>query len=84
MATAPKITKTGKQDGAMASLVKAETAFQIALVLPAAVFLGWALGAGLDHWLHTGWIYMAGIVAGSVGGFIQMFRIANQLMKSSD
>jgi F0F1-type ATP synthase assembly protein I len=73
-----------KKDSSLGSLVKAETALQIALVLPAAVFFGWALGTGLDHWLHRTWIYMAGIIVGSVAGFYQMFRIANQLMKSQD
>ncbi len=73
-----------KKDSALGSLVKAETALQIALVLPAAVFFGWALGAGLDHWLHRTWIYLAGIVLGSVAGFYQMFSIAQKLMKSQD
>jgi F0F1-type ATP synthase assembly protein I len=73
-----------KNNSALGSLVKAETALQIALVLPAAVFVGWAVGAGLDHWLHTRWIYMAGIVLGSAAGFFQMFRIARQLMRSPD
>jgi ATP synthase protein I len=73
-----------KKNTALASLVKAETAVQIALVLPIAVFLGWGLGAALDHWLHTGWIFLGGIGLGAAAGFFQMFRIARQMMRSSN
>jgi len=73
-----------KKSGAMDQLVKAETALQIALVLPIAAFVGWAAGAGLDHWLHTQWLFMVGIVVGSAAGFYQMFRIARQLLRSTD
>lgn len=73
-----------KNPSALKSLVKAETALQIALVLPAAVFIGWALGGALDHWLHTHWLFLGGIILGAIAGFIQMFRMANQLMRSPD
>jgi F0F1-type ATP synthase assembly protein I len=57
------------------SLVRAEKLTQIAFILPAAVVVGWLGGAGLDKWLHTNWIYLAGIVLGCAAGFVQIFRL---------
>lgn len=61
------------------SLLQADQAFQIALSLPAAVFIGWLGGSALDLWLHTHWIYMAGIMLGIAAGFVQIVRMLNQL-----
>jgi F0F1-type ATP synthase assembly protein I len=47
---------------------------QLALVFPAAVVVGWLVGAGLDRWLHTTWLYLAGIVLGIAAGFIELIR----------
>jgi ATP synthase protein I len=47
---------------------------QLALVFPAAVVVGWLVGAGLDRWLHTTWLYLAGILFGIVAGFIELIR----------
>jgi len=67
---------SGKQDsGGIDRLVRAEKMTQIAFILPAAVLVGWLVGAGLDKWLHTGWLYLAGILLGVVAGFIQIFRL---------
>jgi F0F1-type ATP synthase assembly protein I len=65
----PKRTKT------VDSLVRAEKLTQFAFILPAAVVVGWLGGAGLDKWLHTNWIYLAGIVLGCAAGFVQIFRL---------
>ncbi len=46
----------------------------LAFVLPAATFVGWILGALLDHWLHTSWLYLAGVFAGIVAGFVDLIR----------
>ena len=35
-----------------------------------------AIGAGLDHWLHTTWMSLAGLVLGIVAGFYQFIRTA--------
>lgn len=67
--------KPGKPSGAVGALVHAERLLQIAFILPAAVFVGWIAGAGLDKWLHQDWIYLAGIVLGAVAGFVQVFRL---------
>jgi ATP synthase protein I len=69
-----------KNQGAMSSLVKAESLMQLALILPAAVFVGWIAGVGLDHLFHTGWIYIVGLVIGAVAGFVQMARIVQRNM----
>ena len=52
---------------------------QVAFVLPAATVVGWLLGAGLDHWLHTTWLWIAGLLLGIVAGFVDLIRtvIAN-------
>jgi F0F1-type ATP synthase assembly protein I len=49
---------------------------QLAFVLPAATVVGWLIGAALDRWLHTGWLYLAGILLGIVAGFIELIRTA--------
>jgi ATP synthase protein I len=47
---------------------------QLAFVLPAALVVGWLIGAALDRWLHTSWIYLAGILIGIAAGFIELIR----------
>jgi ATP synthase protein I len=65
----------GKRSGAVDGVVRAERFMQIAFILPASVAVGWALGAGLDRWLHQHWMYLVGIILGCVAGFIQVFRL---------
>ncbi|MGB2633813.1 MAG: AtpZ/AtpI family protein [Candidatus Acidiferrum sp.] len=47
---------------------------EIAFIIPAAVVVGLLLGKLLDHWLHTHWLYIAGVIAGAVLGFVEMIR----------
>lgn len=49
---------------------------QMAFVLPAALVAGWLLGAALDRWLHTTWLYLVGILLGIAAGFIELIRTA--------
>ena len=49
---------------------------QIAFVFPAALVVGWLIGAALDRWLHTTWLYLAGILLGIAAGFIELIRTA--------
>ncbi|MGC2638455.1 MAG: AtpZ/AtpI family protein [Acidobacteriaceae bacterium] len=67
-----------KSSGAMGGLVQAERLFQIAIILPVSVVVGWAIGAGLDKWLHQHWIYLPGLILGCVAGFIEVFRLIQQ------
>jgi F0F1-type ATP synthase assembly protein I len=47
---------------------------ELAFILPAATVAGWLIGAALDHWLHTTWIYLAGLIIGIIAGFVQLIR----------
>lgn len=55
-------------------LVQAGEISQVAFVLPAATVVGWLVGAGLDRWLHTRWLWMAGLLLGIVAGFVDLIR----------
>ncbi len=47
---------------------------QLAFIFPAAVVAGWLIGLALDHWLHTTWIYLVGILFGIAAGFVELIR----------
>ncbi len=47
---------------------------QLAFVLPTATVVGWAVGFGLDHWLHTTWLYIPGLLVGILAGFVELIR----------
>lgn len=79
----PEQEKTPENEGqsisrseSMKLLIKAERLTQIAFVLPAAVLVGWGIGALLDMWLHTTWIYIVGLVLGAVAGMFEAVRQA--------
>ena len=76
MASNPPNPNRKPGGGGLQSLVKAEKLLQIALVLPAAVFIGWLVGAALDRWLHKDWIYIVGLVFGWVAGLTEAVRQA--------
>jgi ATP synthase protein I len=67
--------KSPSKDSPLQSLVRIESLIQLALLLPAAVVVGWALGLALDRWLDQHWINIAGLIAGAVAGFVQIFRV---------
>jgi F0F1-type ATP synthase assembly protein I len=47
---------------------------QLAFMFPAAVVAGWLIGAALDKWLHTRWLYLVGLILGIAGGFVELIR----------
>jgi len=49
---------------------------QLAFVFPAATVAGWLVGEALDRWLHTTWLYLAGLILGIVAGFVELIRAA--------
>ena len=55
-------------------LVQVARYSQLALVLPAATLVGWLIGLGLDRWLHTRWLYLAGLIVGIAAGFVELIR----------
>jgi ATP synthase protein I len=68
---APDREKTGQKENFW---VQAGRYSQLAFVLPAALVVGWLVGAALDRWLHTTWLYLAGILLGIAAGFIELIR----------
>lgn len=73
-----------KRGGALGELVTAESMIQLAIALPAGCLIGWLVGAWLDKHFHQGWMGIAGIVLGAVGGFTQIFRVASGYLKRGD
>ena len=67
--------------GALGDMVKAESMIQLAIALPAGCLIGWLLGSWADRHFHQGWIGIAGIVLGAVGGFFQIFTTASRYLK---
>ena len=55
----------------------------LGMVLPASVIAGLVIGALLDRWLKTSWIYLAGVLVGCVVGFIELIRGAVRASKES-
>jgi F0F1-type ATP synthase assembly protein I len=47
---------------------------QLAIIFPAATVIGWLLGLLLDHWLHTTWLYLVGLLLGIAAGFVELIR----------
>ncbi len=47
---------------------------ELGVMLPAATFIGWLIGAALDRWLHTTWLYLVGLIFGIAAGFVQLIR----------
>ena len=50
---------------------------EIAFIFPAATVAGWLIGLALDHWLHTRWLYLVGLILGIVAGFVQLIRLVS-------
>jgi len=48
---------------------------QLAFIFPAATVVGWLIGAGLDRWLHTSWLYLVGLILGILAGFVELIRL---------
>lgn len=57
---------------------------EMGFIIPAAVLLGFFLGKLLDYWLHTKWLYLAGLLFGAVVGFWQMIQMAMSASKDLD
>ena len=60
--------------GKKSVLVQLARYSQLAFIFPAATFAGWLIGVGLDHWLHTTWLYLVGLILGIVAGFVELIR----------
>ncbi len=76
-----KNSKDSERPSKPNALVSAARYSEIGFIIPAAVFLGYAIGRGLDYWLHVHWFYLAGVIFGAVVGFAQMIRMASALSR---
>ncbi|HLH06779.1 MAG TPA: AtpZ/AtpI family protein [Terriglobales bacterium] len=47
---------------------------ELAVVLPACTLVGWIIGVLLDRWLHTGSLYLVGLLVGIAAGFVELIR----------
>ena len=52
----------------------------LSFMLPVCALIGYVLGYLLDRELKTTWLYIPGLILGSVAGFVQLFR---QLMRDT-
>jgi F0F1-type ATP synthase assembly protein I len=71
---------TPKKTPGLNSLVQAEKVMQIAFVLPCGMVVGWGLGWGVDHLLHTDWAVPVGLVLGIIAGMVSAIRMAMAAM----
>jgi len=71
----PQSTPEDERNQKRSALLQIARYSQIAFALPAATVLGWLLGALLDRWLHTTWIYLAGLILGIIVGFVELIRM---------
>ena len=76
--------KQKRDNGGLKTLVQAEKMIQIAIMLPAAVFIGYILGYWLDKILHQTWINIAGLILGGAAGLISVIRMVMSAGKDID
>lgn len=46
----------------------------LAMIVPACVFVGYAIGYGLDTWLSTSYFKPLFLLVGVMAGFVQLIR----------
>jgi F0F1-type ATP synthase assembly protein I len=71
----PSKQRSGISSG-ISGLVEAEKLMQVAFVLPAAVFVGWAGGWWLGNTFHQKWIEIVGVVFGCITGLVYVIQMA--------
>ena len=64
-----------KEERPQSAMAQAARYSQAAFVLPAATVVGLLLGAALDRWLGTTWLYIVGLLLGIVAGFVELTRM---------
>ena len=63
-----------KDPGKKTAWVQMATYAELALIFPAATFVGWLMGAALDRWLRTSWLNIVGLILGIVAAFVTLIR----------
>jgi F0F1-type ATP synthase assembly protein I len=71
--TVPEDRETPEQKKSL--IVQLANYSQLAFIFPAATVVGWLIGAALDHWLHTTWLYLVGLILGIIAGFVELIRL---------
>ena len=77
-------TRGSKDDKPQAAAVLFARYSEIAFIIPAAVVVGLLLGKLLDYWLHTKWLFLVGVIFGSIVGFVQMIRMLTRNKTGAD
>jgi F0F1-type ATP synthase assembly protein I len=72
----PDSNQPSKMSSGLKGYVEAEKLMQIAMVMPAAVAIGWAAGYGADHLFNTHWLTIVGIILGCVSGLVYVIQVA--------
>ena len=72
--TADPRTPNHDRSGKRSFLVTLARYGELAFVMPACTVAGWLVGVALDHWLRQDWLYLVGLVAGIIAGFVQLAR----------
>jgi F0F1-type ATP synthase assembly protein I len=67
-----------KPDGKQSPWVQVGRYSQLALMLPAGTVAGWLIGTALDHWLHTSWMSIVGLLLGTAAGLIELIRTVSR------
>jgi F0F1-type ATP synthase assembly protein I len=57
---------------------------QLGFIFPAATVIGWLIGVGMDHLLHTTWLYIVGLILGIVAGFVELIRLVAKNSEKRD
>jgi F0F1-type ATP synthase assembly protein I len=65
-----------QNDGKRSVWVQLAAYSQLAFIFPAATVAGYLIGLALDHWFHTRWIYLLGLILGIIAGFVELIRAA--------
>jgi F0F1-type ATP synthase assembly protein I len=71
---AEKTPSENESTGRSSFFVQIARYSELAVIFPAATVVGWLLGAALDRWLHTTWLYLVGLIFGIVAGFVALIR----------
>lgn len=56
----------------------------MAMILPASMAVGYAIGYGLDRLFGTRFLYIVFLLLGIVAGFVSLFRQLNEQMKRDE
>jgi len=55
----------------------------VGMVMALSVFAGFLGGYGLDHWLHTGYVFsIIGLVLGVIAGFREAIRMIRRFARN--